>query len=626
MHMKRIATSLLLLVLIASGANSQTRARESFTGPLGKNLGGVENGWAGPWVPIEGTSVATGKMFIVADTAFDYNDQLNYPIANSGHHAIGQLVNAWDWQRYARRLADSVVNTKGKVLWLSFVVQYQGWPNDNGWGFVSFYNRVDSINKWNEGPGAGYSWQAKLAMGTFVDWSTWPPTPLAGNTGISNITAQGDPHWIVVKVVLSGDTLSRAYMFVDRNPAGAEPDTASADAKTDWNLLNGFRYIVLHMGGDGAGKEMKVDEICFDTTYAGLASPMVKESFDAPVGTNLGSVESGWAGPWVPIEGTSVATGKMFGVADTTFDYNDQLNYPIANAGHHAIGQLVNAWDWERYTRKLADSVVNTKGKVLWLSFVAQYQAWPNDNGWGFVSFYNFSKGATVPTDTIYKWREGPGAGYSWQPKLAMGTFVDWSTWPPTPLAGNTGISNVTALGDPHWIVVKVVLSGDTLSRAYMFVDRNPGGPEPDTASADAKTDWNLLNGFRYIAVHMGGDGAGKLMKVDEICFDTTYVGLSIVNGVPNTTSLPSQFELFQNYPNPFNPSSTISFTLAKAGNVRLSVYDLLGREVAVLVDGHQDAGAHQVVFRGERFGSGVYFYRLQSHGGDVTKKMMLIK
>jgi hypothetical protein len=65
---------------------------------------------------------------------------------------------------------------------------------------------------------------------------------------------------------------------------------------------------------------------------------------------------------------------------------------------------------------------------------------------------------------------------------------------------------------------------------------------------------------------------------------------------------------------------------MAKAGNVRLSVCDLLGREVAVLVDGHQDAGAHQVVFRGERFGSGVYFYRLQSNGGDVTKKMMLIK
>ncbi|MBK6909421.1 MAG: T9SS type A sorting domain-containing protein [bacterium] len=89
---------------------------------------------------------------------------------------------------------------------------------------------------------------------------------------------------------------------------------------------------------------------------------------------------------------------------------------------------------------------------------------------------------------------------------------------------------------------------------------------------------------------------------------------------------LPRQFTLYQNYPNPFNPSTTIQFDLAKAGNVKLAVFDVTGRTVATLVDGAMSAGAHSVEFDGANLTSGVYFARLEMGGTTMTRKMVLIK
>jgi hypothetical protein len=95
--------------------------------------------------------------------------------------------------------------------------------------------------------------------------------------------------------------------------------------------------------------------------------------------------------------------------------------------------------------------------------------------------------------------------------------------------------------------------------------------------------------------------------------------------------ALPEGFELKQNYPNPFNPTTTIEFSLARPGRVSLTVYDLLGRKMVVLIDDHLDAGSHSAVFDaamigGETVASGVYFYRLQTDRATVTRKMMLLK
>lgn len=86
------------------------------------------------------------------------------------------------------------------------------------------------------------------------------------------------------------------------------------------------------------------------------------------------------------------------------------------------------------------------------------------------------------------------------------------------------------------------------------------------------------------------------------------------------------KFALEQNYPNPFNPSTTIRYQLEKSGEVRLSVFDISGKEVAVLINGSQNAGEHQVDFYGENLSSGVYLYRLVSGDQSYVRKMMLVK
>jgi hypothetical protein len=83
---------------------------------------------------------------------------------------------------------------------------------------------------------------------------------------------------------------------------------------------------------------------------------------------------------------------------------------------------------------------------------------------------------------------------------------------------------------------------------------------------------------------------------------------------------------LLQNYPNPFNPSTTIRFGLAKTGHVLLKIFNLLGQEVATLVDGERIAGIYEVEWKPENLSSGLYFYRMTSGNFIMMKKMILMK
>jgi hypothetical protein len=83
---------------------------------------------------------------------------------------------------------------------------------------------------------------------------------------------------------------------------------------------------------------------------------------------------------------------------------------------------------------------------------------------------------------------------------------------------------------------------------------------------------------------------------------------------------------LEQNYPNPFNPVTTINYSISGNGFVSLKIYDVLGKEVAVLVNKKKDAGKYTIEFNGSNFASGVYFYKLESGSFIQTKRMVLIK
>jgi hypothetical protein len=90
---------------------------------------------------------------------------------------------------------------------------------------------------------------------------------------------------------------------------------------------------------------------------------------------------------------------------------------------------------------------------------------------------------------------------------------------------------------------------------------------------------------------------------------------------------MPDEFTVSQNYPNPFNPTTTIEFTLAQDSKVLLKVYNVLGQEVATLLNGEMQAGIlHRVPFDASQLSSGVYFYRLEAKGNVQVKKLILMK
>lgn len=115
----------------------------------------------------------------------------------------------------------------------------------------------------------------------------------------------------------------------------------------------------------------------------------------------------------------------------------------------------------------------------------------------------------------------------------------------------------------------------------------------------------------------------------------TFYPGTTLNIDLDMISEVPSVFELFQNYPNPFNPLTVIRYHLPVNGMVNLKVYDILGNEIATLVDEYQEAGRYEVVFNvgqtiaqhsSNSLSSGIYFYRLQVGDFVKTKKMTLVK
>ena len=142
-------------------------------------------------------------------------------------------------------------------------------------------------------------------------------------------------------------------------------------------------------------------------------------------------------------------------------------------------------------------------------------------------------------------------------------------------------------------------------------------------------------NGATWTSLGMSGNGVSSMM-VNPNSSDV-YVGtkegkvfaITSSNGitaVENHTEVPTEFKLAQNYPNPFNPTTTIEFAVPKAGVYSLKVYNVLGEEIASLVDNQLSVGQHKVNFDATQLASGMYIYRLSGNNVNISKKMILMK
>ena len=134
-------------------------------------------------------------------------------------------------------------------------------------------------------------------------------------------------------------------------------------------------------------------------------------------------------------------------------------------------------------------------------------------------------------------------------------------------------------------------------------------------------------DGFFDTINHIGAFGRDNWMLGWTALDHLGYIG-DISTSIEQVAikELPSKISLNQNYPNPFNPATMIEFDIDQTQNITLSVYDLSGRQVALLLNGQKTAGTYRVMFDGSKLSSGMYLYRLQTQSQVIIRKMMLMK
>ena len=226
-------------------------------------------------------------------------------------------------------------------------------------------------------------------------------------------------------------------------------------------------------------------------------------------------------------------------------------------------------------------------------------QSSKTNNDLYFISFINKNIGIAVGVGgTILKTQDG---GKSWSNQssgtnnLLLGiSFAD--------------SNNVTIVG-----------SGGTILRSM------DGG---NTWNSQFSGTYNELAGVCFTdCLH------GWIVGDNSTIFHTTNGGITYINEEKTIDEIPKDFFLFQNYPNPFNPTTTIKYSIPEqtVGNenfrsVRLIVYDVLGKEVATLVNEEKPAGTYKVTWNAANLPSGVYFYQLRAGSYSATKKLLLLK
>ncbi|MBT8401052.1 MAG: T9SS type A sorting domain-containing protein, partial [Rhodothermia bacterium] len=167
-----------------------------------------------------------------------------------------------------------------------------------------------------------------------------------------------------------------------------------------------------------------------------------------------------------------------------------------------------------------------------------------------------------------------------------------------------------------------------SISRAFggFGLDPRPAVGSPALSGAVSVSSISGSGFFEDVAYY-GAFGAELWIQDWTALSANGFLGLiSEVAVEPVGGEIPDGYALEQNYPNPFNPTTTIEFSMAETQRVQLSVFDMLGRRVATLVDGVQPAGSYRVTFDAAEFASGMYIYRIETANAVLTRSMTLLK
>jgi len=230
---------------------------------------------------------------------------------------------------------------------------------------------------------------------------------------------------------------------------------------------------------------------------------------------------------------------------------------------------------------------LETQNEDDWVEWEKTFPAFKMDNTGG-LGLYSFMNRTREPFPSMggaffYLFLEKNQAYYPLSPSFGSPGFF-YKTW----LSAESGNGTWNGMLEFKKIKFKMLVSGTTLASVFL--------------------DWIVYKVSRET----------QPILLDRMGDDTV--------DVVDEPTLPASFKLFQNYPNPFNPATSIKYTVSSIMNVRLTVYDILGREVAILVNEEKFPGSYEVKFNASHLSSGTYFYVLRAGNFSETKKMILMK
>ena len=274
------------------------------------------------------------------------------------------------------------------------------------------------------------------------------------------------------------------------------------------------------------------------------------------------------------------------------------------------------------------------------------------------ILFFTIASNAQIPNGGFENW-ESNGNPVGWWTNNAPGVYItitkssdahsgSWAVEGNVASVSGIGvgpaiISGVEGLGIPINFRPAAItgyykftsINGDYMQVQADFMKSGVGGVgggaanlNPAGTYSQFSIDINYLTGdvpdTVLIAIFIAGNGGfpnvGSKMFVDDLAWSNSSDVKELGNGIPD------EFALMQNYPNPFNPSTTIRYSIPEASFATVKVYDMLGKEVATLVNEEQSAGNYEVDFNAAGLSSGMYFYKLQTDNFVETKKMLLLK
>jgi hypothetical protein len=305
----------------------------------------------------------------------------------------------------------------------------------------------------------------------------------------------------------------------------------------------------------------------------------------------------------------------------------------IANINTPVSGNIAESW---------GDSVIFcvAGGWSTYLTTVQVYR--PASNTWSLSTPLPAGTGRRALAGGLDAGKIIVAGGYSgvFRKDVQIGTIganantITWAAGPDVPMrAGATGSSRPGghAVNNKFYFITGETTPAPTSQDSIyiMNVTTNTWLPQVITGRGTSAAS----NYWSAVSSSILPNGKIKVWIAGGSLTGTTFPGLFVlqsdictITGVTSENQIPDKYSLSQNYPNPFNPSTTISYALPKAGAVTLKLYDIMGREVAVLVNEVKQPGNYEVQFNGSNFASGTYFFRLTAGDFVQTKKMQLVK